>query len=206
MLSAHIILSPCDWSHKEAADSITLDHDARHRRRISLTSDGGTVFLLNLPRAIMLLHGDAIQLEDGRLIRVVAADEPLMHVAAGAAVSLPRLAWHVGNRHLPAVIHDDHLLLRQDHVIADMLQGLGATVTQVMAPFTPEQGAYSGGHNAAGHDSTEQDGQAGAHHHDHDHAHTHDHDHGARHIHHHDGHDPIDHHHTAAREGHHHAD
>ena len=167
---AHIVLSPFDWSRARAADVITLDHDARHRRRISLVADGGTAFLLDLPRAAVLRDGDALQLEDGRLIRVTAAAEPLMHVAAGPSVGLARLAWHVGNRHLPAMIGDDHLLLREDHVIAAMLEGLGATVTYVSAAFTPEQGAYGGG---GGHDHA----RAPEHGHEHGHRHHHDHAH-----------------------------
>jgi len=165
---AHIVLSPFDWSRARAADVITLDHDARHRRRISLVADGGTAFLLDLPRAAVLRDGDALRLEDGRLIRVAAAAEPLMHVAAGSSVGLARLAWHVGNRHLPAMIGDDHLLLREDHVIAAMLEGLGATVTYVSAAFTPEQGAYS---DTGAHD------HAPAHEHGHGHGRHHDHAH-----------------------------
>ncbi len=178
MLKASIVLSPCNWSEHLAADTITLDHDARHRRRIALTGDKGTGFLLDLPRAVVLLDGDGLQLEDGRLIRVIAAEEPLMHVTAGSQVSLPRLAWHIGNRHLAAVINDDHLLLREDHVIAAMLEGLGASVTRVMAPFTPEQGAYSGGGHGHSHD----------HSHDPSHGDHHDHDHDTGHRHHHHAH------------------
>ncbi len=179
MVNARSLLSPCDWSAHPAADVITLDYDTRHRRRLALTADGGTAFLLDLPRAAVLLDGDGLLLDDGRLVRVAAAGEPLMHVVAGPGTSLARLAWHIGNRHLPAVIHDDHLLLREDHVIAAMLEGLGATVTHVMAPFTPEQGAYSGG----------------GHGHSHEHGHDHDHHHGD------DGHAGHDHAH-----GHHHHD
>jgi len=174
MIRAHHVLSPCNWSSQSAADIITLDHDARHRRRIALTADNGLAFLLDLPRAVVLLDGDGLQLDDGRLVRVKAADEPLMRVTAGAGASLARLAWHIGNRHLAAVIGEDHLLLREDHVIAAMLQGLGATVTHVHAPFTPEQGAYSGGGHSHGHG------------HDHGHSHDHDHDHHHGHDHHHD--------------------
>ncbi len=171
MIRAHHILSPCDWSSKSAADTITLDHDARHRRRIALTGDGGLAFLLDLPRAAVLLNDDGLQLDDGRLVRVRAADEPLMRVTAGNGASLARLAWHIGNRHLPAVIGEDHLLLREDHVIAAMLEGLGAHVAHIEAPFTPEQGAYSGG----GHDHS--------HGHSHDHGDSHDHDHDHNHAH-----------------------
>ena len=179
MVNARSVISPCDWSVRTAADVITLDYDTRHRRRLALVADGGTAFLLDLPRAAVLLEGDGLLLDDGRLVRVAAADEPLMHVVAGPGTSLARLAWHIGNRHLPAVIHDDHLLLRKDHVIAAMLEGLGATVTRVMAAFTPEQGAYSGGGHSHGHGHShrhehehrhgEDDHHHGHHHHDHAH-------------------------------------
>lgn len=161
MVRAWHVLSSCDWSSRPADDVITLDYDSRHRRRLALTADGGTAFLLDLPRATVLQQDDGLALEDGRRIRVAAAAEPVMAVYPGRGVSLARLAWHVGNRHLPAVIGETQLLLREDHVIAAMLEGLGARIGHVRAPFTPEQGAYSGGHG-----------------HTHDHDHTHEHRHG----------------------------
>lgn len=134
-----------------AADSVTLDYDARWRRRAVLRSDGALDFLLDLPEAADLRDGDALVLEDGRRLRVVAAAEPLAAVAAPTPRALARLAWHLGNRHLPVAIGEDRLLIRRDHVIEAMLEGLGATVTPVTAPFTPEGGAYGRGRTHAHH-------------------------------------------------------
>ena len=139
-------------------DSVTLDHDDRFRRRVALTTDGGLEFLLDLPRATELAAGQALRLADGRLIGVRAADEDLMEVRARDPLHLLRTAWHVGNRHLPCAVHADRLVLRHDHVIAEMLEGLGCEVRHIRGPFTPEGGAY-------GHGRT----------HGHDHGHSHHH-------------------------------
>ncbi|WP_188064992.1 urease accessory protein UreE [Sphingobium sp. KCTC 72723] len=163
MLTAHTVLPHGHWSGP-AADHIMLDHDARHRRRWVYTADHGTLFLLDLARATVLNHGDAVQLSDGRLIEILAAPEALVEVTATDPSAMIRLAWHIGNRHLPAELHPHAIRLRDDHVINAMLLGLGATVTKIHAPFTPEGGAYSGG----GHDH-------GHHHHGHDHNHDHHH-------------------------------
>lgn len=144
------------------ADTITLSHDDRFRRRMAMTSDGGLRFLLDLPQAVELAQGQGLRLEDGRIIGIRAAEEPLMEVRADDPRLLMRSAWHIGNRHLPCAIHADRLLLRWDHVIAAMLEGLGCRVARVSAPFRPEGGAY-------GHGRT--------HGHDHGHSHGHDHDH-----------------------------
>lgn len=161
MQTAERIIARGEWDPASASDHIALDHDERHRRRFRYVAKGGTAFLLNLPRAAVIGHGDAIALADGRLIAVTAAPEPLMAVRAGPGIGLVRLAWHIGNRHLPAEIQADRILLREDHVIRHMLEGLGASVDAVHAPFTPEQGAYAGGGH--GHDHHHGDG----HHHDH---------------------------------------
>lgn len=125
-----------------AVDTITLEHADRHRRRKMLTSDNGIAFLLDLPEARHLRDGDGLELDDGRVIRVVAAPEPLHAVTAGSPALLARLAWHLGNRHHPAQVSGERILVRRDHVIGAMLQGLGATVTEVTGPFDPEGGAY----------------------------------------------------------------
>ena len=135
------------WSG-EAADRIMLDSDARHRRRISMEGAGGLRFLLDLPQAEVLHDGDALVLEDGRLVEVRAAPEPLLEVRGRDALHLARLAWHLGNRHLAAQIEETRILIRRDHVIADMLRGLGAETTEIEAAFDPEAGAY--GHHHAG--------------------------------------------------------
>jgi urease accessory protein len=145
---------------------ITLTKDQRHRRRISLMTDNGLEFLLDLPRAVQLAHGDGLQLEDGQVILVAAEPEPLMAVRARDAHHLLVLAWHLGNRHLEAQIEGDRILVRRDHVIEDMLKGLGARTELVIEPFTPQGGAYGDAHAAHHH---HHDDSHGHHHHDHHH-------------------------------------
>jgi urease accessory protein len=130
----------------ETADRVVLDYDDRHRRRIAMAGKSGTPFLLDLPAGIVLHGGDALVLEDGRLIEVVAALEPLLEIYCADAKHLARLAWHLGNRHLPAQISEQAIRIRRDHVIAEMVLGLGARVTEVEAPFDPEGGAYQVSH------------------------------------------------------------
>src|SRR6266404_1860923 len=147
------------WPEEKAAGSLTLDFDARHRRRIRLTSDLGEHVLLDLPKAVAMADGDGLQLEDGRWLRVRAAAEPMIEVRHEDPDQLVRLAWHLGNRHLPTEIGDRVLRIRPDHVIEDMVRGFGADLVNVQAAFQPEGGAY-GGH---GHPH-DQDG--GEHHHE----------------------------------------
>ena len=128
-----------------------------------MTTDGGLSFLLDLPEAVALRHGDRLLLEDGRTVEVRAAPEDLMEARATSPEHLVRTAWHVGNRHLACEVHADRLVLRYDHVIAHMLIDQGCTVTRVHAPFQPESGAYGHAHD---------------HEHDHGHHHHHDHHHG----------------------------
>ena len=116
-------------------------------RRKRLISATGVSFLVDLAETVSLDPGDALRLEDGRLIGVAAALEPCLRVTG----PLPRLAWHIGNRHTPCQIAADHLLIRADHVLEGMLRGLGATVTPTMAAFAPEGGAYGHG-RTMGHD------------------------------------------------------
>ena len=137
------------WTGEPCADSMALTYDERHRRRMRYVAAGGTEFLLDLPRAAVLRAGDALRLEDGRMIRIEAAPEALLEVTAAQAQALVRLAWHIGNRHLPAQLEADRILIREDAVIAAMLRGLGASVVPVCAPFNPEAGAYA--MHSAGH-------------------------------------------------------
>ncbi|GFE64019.1 urease accessory protein UreE [Litoreibacter roseus] len=130
---------------RDATDAINLTYDARLLRRKRLTSDAGRAFIVDLPEVISLNHGDAFVLEDGTKILVQAADEALLKVRG----HLPRLAWHIGNRHAPCEIADDHLLIQADHVMRQMLEGLGADVAEVMMPFSPEGGAYGEGRTFA---------------------------------------------------------
>jgi urease accessory protein len=141
------------------ADRITLSYDERHRRRLRFLAEAGTEFLLDLPRTTVLRGGDGLRLEDGRVILVAAAAEPLLEVTAADPEQLARLAWHIGNRHLPAQIAIGRILIREDGVIEAMLQGLGASLRHVAEAFSPEPGAYDSsqsllfapGHVAHGH-------------------------------------------------------
>lgn len=130
----------------------------------------GIAFLLDLPEARLLRHGDGLVLDDGRIIEVIAAPEALLEVRGRDTEHLVQLAWQLGNRHLPAQVFADRILIRRDHVIADMLKGLGAEVAEIEAPFDPEGGAY-GGHGSHNHGHHEHDHghHHGHHHHDHSH-------------------------------------
>ena len=130
------------WPHENAAGSLTLDFDARHRRRIRLTSDQGEDILLDLPETVAMAEGDGLQLEDGRWLTVHAANELLVEVKHEDPHQLVRLAWHLGNRHLPAEIMGDALRIRPDHVIEEMLHGFGAELAKLQSAFQPEGGAY----------------------------------------------------------------
>lgn len=166
---AHIveILPAGSWPVSEAADMFAADYEGRHRRRMMLTLRSGGKALLDLDRARLLRGGEGLRLDDGRVVLVEALPEELMEVTAHGPLHLLRLAWHIGNRHLPAAIAEHRILIRRDHVIADMLEGLGGHVHMVEAPFDPESGAYA---NRDG-------GQALPHGHDHHHGHEHGHDH-----------------------------
>jgi urease accessory protein len=129
-----------------ASDTVTLNHAARHRRRMTMTSDGGLEFLLDLDHAHALRNGDGLVLEDGRVIKVVALPEPLTEVRARDATHLMMLAWQIGNRHLEAQIEADRIVIRRDHVISAMLIGLDATVTNIEEIFQPVAGAYGHHH------------------------------------------------------------
>jgi urease accessory protein len=127
-----------------AADTVSLDYDGRHRRRIVLTGASGAEYLLDLAEAAHLRHGDGLVLPAGGVVQVVARAEPLLEVRGRTPADLVRLAWHIGNRHLAAQVETDRLLIRRDHVIAHMLEHLGAAVAEIEAPFDPEGGAYHG--------------------------------------------------------------
>ena len=187
------------WAHAPA-DTVVLDFDDRHRRRVTMTGTRGLEFLLDLEQAVALRGGDALVLDDGRLIEVVAAAEPLLEIRGVDPLHLVRLAWHLGNRHLPTQIMPKGLRIRRDHVIEAMVKGLDARVIEIEAPFDPEGGAYAAAHADA------QDGGTHAHAgHDHpseDRGHHHPDDHG--HHHHHDEHCDQDHHHHDRSHAHNH--
>jgi urease accessory protein len=187
------------------ADTVVLDFDDRHRRRMTMAGTRGLEFLLDLENAVVLRGGDALVLEDGRLVEVVAAPEPLLEIRGRDPHHLVRVAWHLGNRHLPTQIMAKSLRIRRDHVIEAMVKGLGARVIEIEAPFDPEGGAYADAGHDHGHDDHGHHDHGHHHdHHDHDY-HRHDpavHDHGHDRHHYHDEHcDHPDHHH-----GHGHAD
>ena len=128
------------------SDRVVLDYESRHRRRIVLYGEAGTVVLLDLSEAAHLRDGDALRGEEGGLVVVAAAPERLVEIRAGSQAELIRIAWHLGNRHLPTQLLPDALRIRTDHVIEEMVRGLGGTVIAIEAPFDPEGGAY--GHGA----------------------------------------------------------
>ena len=160
MLRATEIVPAGEWKG-QPADVVRLDYDKRTRRRLSLTGAGGLTFLLDLAKAPSLRAGDGIRLEDGRIIAVEAASERLLEISCRDSRLLARIAWHLGNRHLATEIAARVIHIRDDHVIADMVRGLGAEARPVLRPFNPEGGAY---------------GEGAAHGHSHGHGHHHDHD------------------------------
>jgi urease accessory protein len=185
MLRADKVIPAGHWSGAPA-DTVVLDFDARYRRRVAMSGVGGLEFLLDLSEATMLRGGDGLRLEDGRVVEVVAEPEPLAEIRAADPLALTRVAWHLGNRHLPTEMTPKALRIRRDPVIEAMAEGLGARVIALEAPFNPEGGAYvkaDGGaehsHHHHGHDHDHDHGGRHAHdHHDHDHHHGHDHEHG----------------------------
>jgi urease accessory protein len=126
----------------EPFDIVVLDADERHIRRKRITLASGEDVLVDFEKPVHLEQGDRLVLEDGRVARVVAAEEELMEVKARDPQHLVELAWHIGNRHLPAQIGGSRILLRRDRIIRAMLEQLGATVSDVTEPFTPAHGAY----------------------------------------------------------------
>jgi urease accessory protein len=140
------VLAAGDWDPTRAFDSVLIDFDRRHRRRIVLQTEGQAEVLIDLPQAVRLRDGDGLALEDGRVIRVVAKAEPLLEIHAHSPDELVRIAWHLGNRHLPVQLLGDRIRIRADHVIADMVHQLGGHAHAIDAPFDPEGGAYAGGH------------------------------------------------------------
>jgi len=132
------------WNAATAIDRVVLDAQERHRRRIALTGERGTAFLLDLPQATALKDGDGLVLEDGAIVRVAGKAELLLEIAAASPHELARLAWHI-NRHTEVQVVGDTLRIRRDRVLEEMLRGLGARLTSIEAPFDPEHGAYGHG-------------------------------------------------------------
>jgi len=130
------------WPSELAEDGVTLAFDDRHRRRIRLHTDKGEEILLDLPKAIAMAHGDGLRISDGRWLAVRAAPEALLEIRCPTPLALLRMAWHLGNRHLPTDVTAERLRIRPDHVIKAMVRGMGAKVVEVIEPFQPEGGAY----------------------------------------------------------------
>jgi urease accessory protein len=134
---------PADhWNVSTAIDRVVLDADERRRRRIVLTGERGTSFLLDLPQITMLRDGDGLVFEDGTIVRVAGKSEALTEITAASAREVTLFAWHIGNRHVDMQIVCERLRIRRDHVIEPMLRSLGACLTPIEAPFDPEPGAY----------------------------------------------------------------
>ena len=174
MIKASFISPKGAWQAK-AADTIILDYEGRYRRRIAMTGVRGTEFMLDLPDAVILRNGDALVLDDGKLVEVVAAPEELAEIRCGDPQELAEVAYHLGNRHITSQIMSNRIRIRRDHVIEDMARGLGAKIAHIDAPFEPDGGAYEKkeakkeqSHKGHGHDHHGHD------HHDHgDHKHEH---------------------------------
>jgi urease accessory protein len=149
-LTANSFLRAGAWSGA-AFDVVVLAHDERYLRRKVLRLEHEGDVLVDFPAAVSLEHGDALALDDGRLIEVIAAEEELLEITAHSAQELSGLCWHIGNRHLAAQIEAGRILILRDHVIKAMLEGLGAHVHEVSEPFHPMRGAYSGHGHQHGH-------------------------------------------------------
>ena len=143
MLRAHRIAPAGHWPSAECRGTVTLGYDDRHRRRLRLATDAGEAILLDLPQTAVLADGDGLALSEGGFVAVRAAPEDLVEITAESPALLARIAWHIGNRHVPAELDGQRILIRDDHVIVAMAEGLGGAVRRVKAPFTPEGGAYA---------------------------------------------------------------
>lgn len=151
-----------------AVDRLTLDHDHRLRRRIVLTTENGRQVRLYEARPVQLRDGDGLRLADGAIVRVDAAPEPLVEITAHDTAALVRIAWHLGNRHLPTQLVGETLRIRRDHVIEEMVAGLGGHCRHVALPFDPEGGAYEG-RAGGGHHQPDDHHHGDHHHHHHEH-------------------------------------
>ncbi len=152
------VLPAGDWDAAREIDEVLIDFDGRHRRRLLMRTESGREVLLDLAQATRLRDGDGLETEAG-VVRVRARLETLLEIHAHDARDLVRIAWHLGNRHLPVQISGDRIRIRADHVIERMVRLLGGHAETIEAPFDPEAGAYAGGDS-----------------HSHSHSHEHEHD------------------------------
>ncbi len=158
------ILPAKSWNQAEATDTVLIDFDRRHRRRILLTTESGAELLLDLPHATRLRDGDGLQCTNGAIVRVQARPEPLAEIHAHSDAELVRIAWHLGNRHLPVQLLRDKIRIRRDHVIEEMVETLGGHVDIIDAPFDPEAGAYAANASHDHHSHSHDDDDADHHH------------------------------------------
>jgi urease accessory protein len=195
MLRATAVIRKAAVKPDRVADTAWLDHDARQSRRLALRAHGGLEFQLDLDRATALNDGDAVKLEDGRLVQVRAAPQQLLEIRAENPARLVRLAWHLGGAHVPAEFHGDAVYVEVDPAVAELARGQGCRVGAVTRPFQPERSEehvcthdhHGHGHHGHGHD----------HAHDH-HGHGHGHDHHGQEHHGRDQHGDHDHEHGPA--------
>ena len=160
------------------ATTVELDWDVRQKSRFAATDSAGRELGIFLPRGTLVRGGDVLVAEDGSMVRVIAAPQPVLVITHcknhGTPFDLTRAAYHLGNRHVPIELQPDHLKIEPDHVLADMLRAMHLIVTEQNLAFEPEGGAYAAGHGGGhGHD----------HGHSHDHAHSHEHPHSHPHAH-----------------------
>ncbi|MFN7041088.1 MAG: urease accessory protein UreE [Acidovorax temperans] len=160
------------------ATTVELDWDVRQKSRFAATDSAGRELGIFLPRGTLVRGGDVLVAEDGSMVRVIAALQPVLVITHcknhGTPFDLTRAAYHLGNRHVPIELQTDHLKIEPDHVLADMLRAMHLIVTEQNLAFEPEGGAYAAG-NGGGHSHG---GQGHDHHHGHDHSHGHTHEHG----------------------------
>jgi urease accessory protein len=185
------VLRAAERRDTSAVDTLILPHAQRQAQKGFLFGVKGTCVEIDFAEPVRLRTDDALVLDDGSLVEIVAEPEPLIEARAADLPALARLAWHLGDRHVPVQVLERRLRLKPDAAIETLLQSLGAKVVTIDAPFEPEGGAYDAAVGDHGHDHHHHD--HGHHHHDHGHAHGHD--HGHDHDHHDHGHHKHDHKH-----------
>lgn len=147
-----LVAKPEATRGRSSVGTVTLPYESRHRRRVRLSDDAGNPFLLDLPRATALASGDLLVLESGDTLEVLAALERVVDIACHDPAHLARIAWHIGNRHVPLqVLSASTLRIQHDHVLVEMIHGLGGGTTTHEAVFDPERGAYGGHGQPHGH-------------------------------------------------------
>ena len=153
----------------EVKGQLKLPFEARQKSRLRARLVSGEEVGLMLPRGDILRGGDLVTASDGRIVEIISEEEKVLHVEADSARDLAKVAYHLGNRHVPVEVGDGFLRIAEDHVLEEMLKQLGAKVSSMEAAFEPEAGAYAGGHHQ--HDEMGHGGKIHDHHHDHDHEH-----------------------------------